>query len=166
MKKILFFGVVATICSGCTTSYKEVKSEAAHATVVFEKGYSKGLGYGKASGQGYYIYPGGDCTNPTNAAQFTWVTGDTKRRRVEVNQPLIFLAALTDYSPTTVGANPGQLQENCSILGEFQPKNGATYRIKLSGVGTNCKLEVTDFETSTPIQNFKAKAPDFTGLKC
>jgi hypothetical protein len=73
--------------AGCATpSYQEVDASAPHATLIFEKGYTTGVGPGATTSQLYNISENAECVNALSAAAFSWGSGDTETRRVPADQ--------------------------------------------------------------------------------
>lgn len=155
MKNIVMSTTITCLaCTGCVTGYSDVPTEQAGATVVFEKGYQKENASGNLV-QGYIIYEDGNCNKARNAANFTGLHGDTKVRRVSTNTPLVFIAAINERDAPTVFVDG--FAATCSFKAEFQPRDGYKYRIRNSGTGTTCKVEVTDYETGTPVTDLKVE---------
>ena len=145
--------ILCLTLTGCAVGFTEAPANEDHATVVFEKAYQTGDTSGNLV-QGYIIYEDGNCNKIRNAANFTSLNGDSKTHRVSTSQPLVFISAINEKR--RVSYEEG-VAETCAYKAEFQPKNGKTYRIRNSGIGADCKLEVTDFETGTTIPDLKVE---------
>lgn len=151
MRNITLGVLLGLSLTACVTGYSDAPSDEANATVVFEKAYKKNTAAGNLM-QGYVIYEDGDCNKPRNAASFTSLQGETKERRVSAMTPLVFIAAINEQSGNLYSDG---LAETCAFKAEFQPVSGKKYRISHSGLGSDCKLEVTDYETGNAVQSLK-----------
>ena len=140
------------------TGYSDAPIDEANAIVVFEKGY-QGNELAGSLMQGYIIYEDGNCNKPKNAASFTFLQGEVKERRVSAYKPLVFISAINEQSVNINSASLRRevLAETCAFKAEFQPENGKKYSIRQSGLGSDCKLEVTDYETGVAIQSLKVE---------
>ena len=154
MKSTILSVILCLSITGCVTGYSDVPSDESSASVVFEKGYQKEIASGNLM-QGYIIYEDGNCNKARNAANFTSLQGDTKERVVSTNKPMVFIAAINEQQYAT-NISDG-FAATCSFKAEFQPRPGKKYRIRNSGIGSACKLEVTDFETGAQVPDLKVE---------
>ena len=158
MKNYILPSLLLLSFSACVSTYSDAPIDEANAIVVFEKGYQNNELAGSLM-QGYIIYEDGNCNKPKNAASFAFLAGEEKERRVSATKPLVFIYAINEQSVNINSEHLGRevLAETCAFRAEFQPESGKKYSIRQSGFGSNCKLEVTDYETGVAIQGLKAE---------
>jgi len=131
--------------AACVTADQEVDATSPTGTLQFEKGYTTGYGWGRATFQEYAIADESwACDRVSQAASFSWANAAPIERRIAAGSP-VRLVANTTYVETNTGAF------ECAARATFTPEAGRTYRVVHAELSpATCELRVIDTSTGAP----------------
>lgn len=143
----------ALLSTGCASVYNPPSAVEPQATIIFDKGYGSGVGFGRSSWTEHAVEQGPSCkaSQQGRLTKLSWTSKPATPKQILANQPISILSFLTKYQGSfflnTAGIN-SEYNTPCRSRTVFVPRAGRTYRMMLlEGPGNACQTQIIDVAT-------------------